>query len=116
MNIIWDCETYSNCFQLCAMTEDGKTRWSFEISDRRNDLIGLKRFMLGLAANTDNVMVGFNSLSFDYPILHNLMMNRLEGARSIYDFAQRVIASQNKFEFMVRPSEYIVKQVDLLKS
>ena len=114
MSIIWDTETFPNCFLLCVCDDAGAARHAFEISDRKNDLGALKHFILGLDKN-GSTMVGFNSLSFDYPILHRILMGRCNTARDIYEFAMTLINTQNKFEYLVRPSDMVIPQIDLLK-
>ncbi|MEN6407877.1 MAG: hypothetical protein ABFC77_15595 [Thermoguttaceae bacterium] len=116
MDYVYDCETYPNCFLICFSDLEGNknNRMSFEISEFRNDIAELKHFILKLAESGGS-LIGFNNLSFDYPILHHLLMGRHSSPQTIYENAQALINSQNKFEHLVRPSDWIVPQIDLLK-
>jgi len=114
MNIIFDCETYPNCFLMCLMDPDGNNRQSFEISEFRNDLAALKHFMLKFRED-NGVMVGFNNLAFDYPILHRILMGEHRSPQAIYEHSQALINSQDKFSGTVWPSDRVVPQIDLLK-
>lgn len=114
MNVIFDTETYPNCFLLCSMNDDGTNRRAFEISDFHDDAASLKQFALELRRD-GHTLVGFNNLSFDYPILHYLLLTDHPRPKDIFDFAQIIIGSPNKFQHMVRPSDHLVPQIDLLK-
>lgn len=113
---IYDIETYPNVFTLAVEHADMPLRWSFEISDSRNDSQQIHEFLLYLK-NSDARMVGFNNLGFDYPVLHTFIrMGRAE-ARTLYDKAMAVINAQDtdKWTHLVNPSDRFVEQIDLFK-
>jgi hypothetical protein len=114
IDIVWDIETYPNCFTIAAEHSDLPIIWQFEISDYRDDydqIIEWCREMVRMNAR----MVGFNNVGFDYPILHLLLRNGRIGAKKLYDKAQEIIFSENKFSTMVFPSDRVIPQLDLYK-
>ena len=118
MRIIYDIETYPNCFTLAAEHVDIPLRWSFEISQFRNDRVQLWSWLLWLKS-IDAQMVGFNNVGFDYPVLH--LFVQMQGHATyadLYQKAMQIIRSRNeddKFSHMVYPSDRFVAQIDLFK-
>ena len=113
-DIIWDCETYPNVFTISARHAHLPLEWEFEISDWRNDsgaIIQWVHWLKFVGAR----MVGFNSIGFDYPILHALCRMGQANARTLYDKAQAIIESQddNRWMHMVKPTDRLVDQLDL---
>ena len=113
-DIIWDVEVYPNVFTLHATHAHLPIEWSFEISDWRNDsraIIEWVHWLKSLGAR----MVGFNSIGFDYPILHALCRMGQANARTLYDKAQAIIESQddNRWMHMVKPADRLADQLDL---
>ena len=113
-DIIWDEETYPNVFTISAIHAHLPIEWSFEISDWRNDssaIIQWVHWLKSLGAR----MVGFNSIGFDYPILHALCRMGQATARTLYDKAQAIIESQddNRWMHMVKPADRLADQLDL---
>ena len=105
---IFDCETYPNCFLLNALTLETGERRSYEISYWRNDFVKLRTDLPGFGE-----MVGFNSLGFDYPLVHWMMKHGDPSAREIYDQAMRIINGEDKTTIW-RSDRYAV-QIDLFK-
>ena len=63
-------------------------------------------------------MVGFNNVGFDYPILHTLLRMGRADAHTLYLKAQAIIASrddEDRWLHNVKPSDYVVPQVDLYR-
>jgi len=114
-DIIWDEEVYPNVFTLHAIHAHLPIEWSFEISDWRNDssaIIQWVHWLKSLGAR----MVGFNSIGFDYPILHALCRMGQATAQTLYDKAQAIIGAQdddNRWMHMVKPTDRLVDQLDL---
>lgn len=113
-DIVWDCETYPNVFTISAHHAHLPIEWSFEISDWRNDsgvIIQWVHWLASIGAR----MVGFNSIGFDYPILHALCRMGQANARTLYDKAMAIIESQddNRWMHMVKPTDRLVDQIDL---
>lgn len=115
-DIIYDVETYPNCFTLTALHTVTEQVYCFEISFRRSDLWLLCEF-IRMCKNTN--WVGFNSLHFDYPIVH--LIHQCEHApinhEHIYKKAMSIIDApkDDKFSHMIWESEWIVPQIDLYK-
>lgn len=101
MNGVWvyDVETLSNCFTYTAMERDTKEVVQFTIW---NDINELEEFLAHLSSVKG--LIGFNNLSFDYPVLHFILNNQEkwiygyptgeEIAREIYAKAQEVIEDE----------------------
>jgi len=115
-DFVFDCETYPNVFTLTVEHAQAPLRWCFEISDWRNDSRSIVEFMRWLADNKAR-MVGFNSIGFDYPILHQLMKMGQSDAKTLYLKAQAIIDAQDgdRWAHQVNPTDRYVEQVDLFK-
>jgi hypothetical protein len=112
--IVYDTEVYPNCFLLCALDTESRTRWAFEISSRRNDISVLALWLVNMCAGGQR-MVGFNNVGFDYPVLHFIIEGHISDPRMIYDHAMSIINSDDKFRHLIKPSIYRVPQIDLFK-
>ena len=113
---IYDLETYYDTFLFGGKFHKDSAYQIFEVSWRRNDTAQLIQF-LNYLKQIDAFMVGFNNDGFDYPILHDMIMNpQFFNAKRAYDFAQKIIDSQ---KFNVRHnillSKRFIHQVDLMK-
>ncbi len=116
---VYDIETYPNVFTLAVEHAEAPIRWSFEISDWRNDSKEVIEFLRYLA-DTKARMVGFNNLGFDYPVVHTLMRMGHSDAKTLYDKAMAIIHSQDDDEngrwmHQVKPTDRYVDQIDLFK-
>jgi hypothetical protein len=114
---IYDIETFPNVFTLAVEHADAPIKWSFEISDWRNDSREIVAFLQYLK-DTNARMVGFNNLGFDYPVLHTLIRMGHSDANTLYQKAMSIIHSQddaNKWAHTVNPSDRFVEQIDLFK-
>lgn len=118
MNIIWDCETYPNCYLMCAHNTDMGVRRQFEISQFVDQTDQLLQF-IGSLDNpfSCDYMIGFNSLGFDYPILHMIWQMKKVTPQQIYKKAMAIINAPDsaKFQHMIWPSDRRVPQIDLFK-
>ena len=112
--IIYDIETYPNCFLLCAEHADTGEKWKFEISPWKDEARQIVTWVNELAQD-GHQMVGFNNLGFDYPVVHMLCRMGRATARQLYEKAMAIIKSENKFEHLVYPSDRIAEQIDLFK-
>lgn len=114
---VFDLETFPNVFTAAFEHADAPLRWSFEISDSRNDSRDILAFLQFLK-ETDARMVGFNNLGFDYPVLHTLIRMGHSDANTLYQKAMAIIGSQDdddRWVHQVKPSDQYVKQIDLFK-
>lgn len=114
MDIAFDIETYPNVFTIAAECCDGPFRWQFEISPWRDDSREIVEWVYWIA-HSQHRMVGFNSIGFDYPVLHMLVRMGRASPRQLYDKAQAIFGSQenNRWMHIVKPADRIVEQVDL---
>jgi len=91
MNKTWvyDLETYKNCFLAGFRNiKTGKYR-IFEISFRKNQVEALYNFLV----NECQLLIGFNNLSFDYPILHALLLYKSANPTYYFNIAQARITT-----------------------
>ena len=114
---IWDIETYPNVFTITVEHSHLPMHWYFEISDWRNDSKDIIAFVTDLKRQ-DARMIGFNSLGFDYPVLHTLIRMGNATAGILYDKAQAIFSSQedeDRWVHQVNPTDRFVTQIDLFK-
>ena len=120
---VYDIETFKNVFTMSLIRADGKHERVIEVSSRKNQ-IDLLIKAIDYFKNNSNYMVGFNNLSFDYPVLHKIYNNaddliKMRGEKAasvIYKYAQEQIdTARDGFAKTVSEEEVIVKQVDLYK-
>jgi hypothetical protein len=106
--VVYDIETYPNCFTACFSPLDSDGGYVFEISDRRDDSAALLRYL-----ETLRLMVGFNNMGFDWPILQYLREMPNAKAPEIYEFAMRIIGCEDRFAFIIWNP--VIAQVDLYR-
>ena len=123
---IYDLETYPNCFTFCCVYANGSGLRVFEISDRKNETEQMIEFLRKVKGNGHR-LVGFNNLSFDYPIVHYILqkarISKKENtplkltAEELYNVAQITIDSMKEggFGSSIKSEEVIIQQVDLYK-
>lgn len=118
----FDIETYKAMFTFVGKFHGSNEKYRFEISHRRNDRDALLSLLNSLQADKTH-MVGYNSLGFDYPIIHELMVNpyRFDHRRA-YELSQAIIQSQSqgffdggRNQFMIKHSDRLVPQIDLMR-
>jgi len=106
---VYDIETYPNIF-TCTIEDN-----VWEYSHRRNDMPLLMEYLQHLAA-TDDRMVGYNNLHFDYPIIHKMIeCNGVCDIDYSYKLADWIINQCNDREHMPPPWDIKIRQVDLFK-
>jgi hypothetical protein len=119
---VYDIETFKHCFTFSIIRADGKQKKTFEVSKRKNEIANIF-VCLDYLASKDFRMVGFNSVGFDYPIIHKLMENRNKLPKSgtaiaalVFKYAQEQIDSfRDGFGNTVRTADRFIKQVDLYR-
>jgi hypothetical protein len=114
---IYDLETFPNVFTITIEHAHLSMYWYFEISDWRNDSKDIIAFVTDLKRQ-DARMIGFNSLGFDYPVLHTLIRMGNATAGILYDKAQAIFSSQedeDRWVHQVNPTDRFVTQIDLFK-
>lgn len=113
-DIAWDVETFPNVFTFVAKTVDMQSVWRFILSPWRQELHLLRQFIYTLARHECR-LVGFNSIGFDYPVLHHIMTDAYATVDSIYQKAMRIITGDDRFGHTVWENEWILPQLDLYK-
>lgn len=116
-DFIYDLELYPNVFTMAVEHAASPMRWAFEISDWRNDSRAIIEFVQWLASRGAR-MVGFNSLNFDYPLIHTLCRMGHSDALTLYQKAQAIIGAQedeDRWVHSVKPTDRLVQQIDLYR-
>lgn len=116
--IVYDIETYPNVFTWRGRHVQSGMRWNFEISFRQNDLEVFCHF-IETCARVGVRWVGFNSINFDYPVVHFIYNNRYQHGgvtvTAIYEKAMSIIKAFDPYQNMIWESEHLVQQIDLFK-
>lgn len=112
--IVYDIETFPNCFTFTMemLNSDIKAVW--EISEFRDDRQQLLAFFRELAT-TQTPMIGFNNVNFDYPVIHFLWNNPSATYQQLYTKAMDIINAESKFGHVIWASDRFAPQVDLFK-
>jgi hypothetical protein len=116
-DIVYDLETYPNCFLAGFKRVEDGMKWTFEVSDWVNQSKELTTFLTELR-NNNYRMIGFNNIGFDYPILHMLIKMGSSSAKPLYDKAMAIIGSQygqDRWAHGVKKNDWYVEQIDLFK-
>lgn len=112
--VCYDIETFPNTFTLATEYLNSDQRAVWEISDRRDDRQYLMQWFTWLA-QTQTPMIGFNTIHFDYPIIHALFQNPQMSVAQIYDKAMQIIQGNDRFAHTVWASDRFTPQIDLFK-
>lgn len=109
MIIVYDIETFSNCFTYTGMNVDTKEMDIFVIGDESigSDLDAFQIYLRELKDKKAG-MVGFNNVNFDWPIVRAIMEDEIHTAEQIYAYAQNIISQEKR---MYVPQE--IAQLDL---
>lgn len=115
---LFDLETYASCFLFTGKFYGHPEIQTFELSNRKNQRAELLTW-LSYLQNSNVYMVGYNSLGFDYPIIHDLLNNvhTFDYTRA-YHLAQDIIGSQsygNPPGHLISIRDRIIPQIDLVK-
>jgi len=109
----YDLETMPNIFTFCGKFNDRSDIYMYELSDRINERDQLLNF-LGYLRNVKMEMVGFNNLDFDYPILHELLINPYTfDYNKAYQMAQTIIKSAGYNQ--VKVYDRLIPQIDIYR-
>ena len=92
MIIVYDIETFCNCFTYTGFNIDTKEFDIFVIGDESlgSDLDAFQIYLRDLMDKKAG-MVGFNNINFDWPIVRAIMNDQVNTAKSIYSLAQEII-------------------------
>lgn len=113
-DVVYDTETYPNCFTCTAVHCVTGQVWVFECSFRRNDLYWLCLF-IDTMARLNCRGVGFNNEGFDYPVLHFIKTS--DGRVSVEQIYEKAMAciKGNSFTHAIWANNRTFIQVDLFK-
>lgn len=115
-DIVWDVETYSNCFSAIFEHVESGQEWCFEISDRVNQSVELHAFLVHCKAHQMR-FVGFNNVGFDYPVLHEFVQifaaQNTVYAHQLHQKANQIIRSENRWANIIWPDQRFIPQLDL---
>lgn len=109
MTYIYDIETYPNVFTLAAIHAASGTPYVFEISEFCDQSVELKAWFQHLISHND-LMVGYNNLSFDYPIIHGFLALQ-HSHKEMYETCQNIIGGQRR---RVPDRQTFIRQLDLM--
>lgn len=122
-DLIYDIETYINCFSITFKNTSTGDIKVFEMSPWKNDWQEFRVFTQN-CANGFVRWVGYNNYYFDYPVVHFMLQNyklgKFDGAelaKAAYDKAQRLFSASKdeKFTQIIWDNNHIVPQVDVYK-
>jgi len=112
--IVYDIESFPNCFLFCMEMLNSDVNAIWEISDFRDDRQKLLEFFSHLA-RTQTPMIGFNNLSYDYPMIHHIWNNPNLTAQQIRAKNDQIFNSQDRFGHIIWASDRFAPQVDIFK-
>lgn len=113
-----DIETLPNAFTMNVQGLFSDLDMTFEISDQGRDDRATLAQWFEYWRITETPMIGFNSIGFDYPVLHFIWLNRDNSqltVADIYDRAMGIINSFNRFENQIWQDDRFCPQIDLFK-
>ena len=116
-DIVFDLETYPNVFTAVFADPEEKRMYVFEISNRKDDSIRLRKFLTKVYKE-QRILCGFNNLGFDSPILHRWLSQKGMTVNEIYEYAMEIIEDMKngeKFKHLVPKNREWLKQRDLYK-
>ena len=121
--IIYDIETYPNVFTFACINVETDQRYIYEVSEYRNDWPTLRSVLSRWETDKNIVMVGFNNIGFDNPIMLKLFQSHAADAE-----AEDIIATaryecnkiintpfDQRFRNQTAPWKYRWPQLDLYK-
>lgn len=114
--IVYDIETFPNCFTFCMEPLNSEQNVVWEISQYRDDRKQLLDFFKWCALY-QIPMIGFNNIGFDYPVIHLLWKNPSVSYQELYQKANDIIGNQNtnRFGNIIWASDRFAPQIDLFK-
>lgn len=113
MKYVYDIEVYPNLYLFCSTCLDTGKEQVFEVSERKDDRNLFALFL----SQKDLVMIGFNNLGYDYPIVHNIITKWFDKPlksflQSVYRYGKSLIGGKQPY---IKGSDMICRQIDLYK-
>lgn len=110
---VYDEESFPNLYTFAAVDLYRDNWFEFEISPWQDDRASLLHYLTWLRSNAV-YMVGFNSLHYDYPLLHFIMEDiHRATAENIYQKSQHILHSGERSE--IWENKRFIPQIDLFK-
>lgn len=113
--IVYDEESFPNCYTLNAVGLFSDLDITFEISDQGRDHRHQLWAWLNHWNQNQTPMISFNGIAYDYPLLHQFWQNPDISAEELYAFSKHIITSGDRFGNIVWQSDRLAPQIDLLK-
>ena len=116
LDYVYDEECYPNFFSCSIKHHVTGQRWRYEISEWKNEGQALYNALVALQF-TKARMIGFNSLGYDYPLLHLIMQMRgFITHEQLWEKSSKIIDSGwgNNFH-TIWPNDRFIIQIDLMK-
>lgn len=110
----FDCEVLPNCFTFAMECLHSDTKAVWEISEFRDDRASLLEHFRYLA-NTQTPLIGFNSIGYDYPIIHMLWKNPNITYQQLHQKSQQIITGNDRWGHQVWASDRFCPQIDVFK-
>lgn len=118
IDVVYDLESYPNIFTFKCRFKGSKNQFTFEVSDRKNQMYELVRFLYYLR-DIKARMIGYNNKGYDYPLLHFILTNYQHGLdhSHMYNENMRLINTDwnNRFDNIIAPFNTMIIQIDLMK-
>jgi hypothetical protein len=111
--VVYDIETTLVAFTMNVQSLYGNLDITFEISIYRDDRVALLAWFEYWREN-QTPMIGFNTIAFDYPVIHFIYSNPDCTVAEIYEFAQERINDHSNFG-IIWESDRFAPQIDLYK-
>jgi len=110
----YDIETLPNVFTIHSEALNSSASSTWEISVYRDDRRQLFEWFNWLHGG-QIPMIGFNSIHFDYPVIHELFNNPQMTIAQIYEKAMAIIRGGDRFAHTVWERDRFAPQIDLFK-
>lgn len=114
---VYDLESYPNIWTCCIADMQSRKIKVFEVSSRKNQREEMFEYLRNVRKQK-GVMVGFNSIGYDYPLLHQFLKNKDMSAQELFDYGNKIIQSSygdNRWQYQVREKDIMIQQLDLFK-
>lgn len=122
MIVVYDIETLASLFTYTYLNTKTEEIGTFIIHKDLNEIHKLYDHL-----DICSKQIGFNNINFDYPIIHNILLNRNKYLKlsaeevidNIYQKAQEIISNQNSGDFSrsstIPNKEILIDQLDLFR-
>lgn len=112
---VYDIECFPNAFTLHLEFLNSDFEDTFEISEFKNDMPRLIE-LFNWCQQNQIPMIGFNSIHYDYPIIHFIFSNPQCTYQQIYEKSQSILNSfDNRFAHVVWANKRFAPQIDVFK-